>query len=51
MFKEVLKFVDYEFWAVGGLILFLTAFAITTIQALLQRRSEVHVASRLPLED
>ncbi|MCA9104397.1 MAG: hypothetical protein KDA83_03150 [Planctomycetales bacterium] len=51
MIKEVLKHMDYQFWAEGGLVLFLAAFAIATTQALLQRRKEVSVVSRLPLED
>lgn len=51
MIKEVLSLFDYKFWAEGGLILFLIAFGVVTVQTLLRSRREIQANSRLPLED
>lgn len=51
MIKEVLSLFDYQFWAEGGLVLFLVAFAVVTIQALLKSRREIQADAHLPLED
>lgn len=51
MIRDVLSRVDYQFWAEGGLFLFLIAFGAVTIQTMLRKRPEVESASRLPLED
>lgn len=51
MIKEVLNQMDYAFWAEGGLVLFMIAFGVATMQALVRRRSEIEVISRLPLDD
>ncbi|HRF01733.1 MAG TPA: hypothetical protein PLI18_14515 [Pirellulaceae bacterium] len=51
MIKQVLAGMDYQFWAEGGLLLFLIAFCVVTVQALVRRRHDIDSMARIPLDD
>jgi hypothetical protein len=51
MKTEVLAHADMAHWAIAGMFLFIAAFALMTLRALVTPRAELERQARLPLDD
>tara|TARA_R110002111_G_scaffold153375_1_gene220104 strand:- start:34758 stop:34916 length:159 start_codon:yes stop_codon:yes gene_type:complete len=51
MIKEVIKQLNYDFFAEGALVLFLIAFALVGIKTALTSKRETKHQSEIPLSD
>ena len=51
MIKQVLYGMDYSIVAEAALVMFIIAFGLATLQALLRKSSDIEEVARLPLDD